>query len=87
MLTGKFLLFLTLMVQLFESGNRVICADGAGTSAFSSVKFLSISQLCVKVLLNKNAQNIDQVHNHLGENVDIQTISCPEICEAFNKCQ
>ena len=46
--------------QLFESGNRVICADGAG-SAFSSVKFLSISQLCVKVLLNKNAQNIYQV--------------------------
>ena len=52
---------------LFESGNPVICADGAA-SAFSSVKLLSISQLCVKVLLNKNAQNIYQVDTNFQIN-------------------
>ena len=54
-----------------KSGLMVSClnleirwyAEGAA-SAFSSVKILSISQLCVKVLLNKNAQNIYRAHTN-----------------------
>ena len=51
---------------MFRCLNPVIRWASGQCSAFSSVKLLSISQLCVKVLLNKNAQNIYQVRTNFG---------------------
>ena len=56
-----------LIVNVGMFGNAAICGALGTGSAFSSIKSLSISQLCVKVLLDKNAQTIHEVFTNFGD--------------------
>ena len=58
---------IVLIVNFWMFGNAAICGALGTGSAFSSIKSLSISQLCVKVLLDKNAQTIYQVFTNFGD--------------------